>query len=149
MVTISFFFFPASYAGCPIRHFLFCIRHIWRIGNAAPLRPFCPNWIWTSALPRFFFALQALSKRRAFFVSFLQLYVGISIKTKLFRRFPPENLHISKKSSIFALDFKSVLFPVWSNRLWPYIPMSYNIPLHPATASPCNRLDLKSGFYKT
>ena len=26
----------------------------------------------------------------------------------------------------FALDFKSVLFPVWSNRLWPYIPMFYN-----------------------
>ena len=35
----------------------------------------------------------------------------------------------------FALDFKSVLFSVWSNRLWPYIQMSYNIPLHPAIAS--------------
>jgi len=78
-----------------------------------------------------------------------------------------QNLHISKKMRIFALDFKSVLFPVWSNRLWPYIPMSYNLPLHPATASipqpprkhpasprfahafapPRNRLDLKSRFY--
>ena len=43
----------------------------------------------------------------------------------------------------FALDFKSVLFPVWSKRLWPYIPMSYNIP-----PQSHNRLDLKSRFYK-
>lgn len=28
-------------------------------------------------------------------------------------------LHISKKMRTFALDFKSVLFPVWSNRLNP------------------------------
>ena len=49
-------------------------------------------------------------------------------------------LHISNIFCIFALDFKSVLFPVWSNRLWPYIPMSYNIPPRPTTASPHNRL---------
>ena len=35
----------------------------------------------------------------------------------------------------FASNLDSVLFPVWSNRLWPYISMSYNIPLRPATAS--------------
>ena len=50
-----------------------------------------------------------------------------------------QNLHISKKMRTFALDFKSVLFSVWSNRLWPYIPMSYNRPLRPATASTKNR----------
>ena len=50
-------------------------------------------------------------------------------------------LHISKKMRTFALDFKSVLFPVRSNRLWPYIPMSYNIPFRPITASPRNRLN--------
>ena len=50
-------------------------------------------------------------------------------------------LHISKKSSIFASNLDSVLFPVWSYRLWPYIQMSYNIPLRPATASPRNRLN--------
>ena len=44
-------------------------------------------------------------------------------------------LHISNIFCTFALDFKSVLFPDRSNRLWPCIPMSYNIPLHPATAS--------------
>jgi len=42
---------------------------------------------------------------------------------------------------IFAPDLESVLFPVWSNRLWPCIPMSYNIPFCPITASPRNRLN--------
>ena len=46
-----------------------------------------------------------------------------------------QNLHISNIFYIFALDFKSVLFTIWSNSLWPYIPMSYNLPLRPATAS--------------
>ena len=44
-------------------------------------------------------------------------------------------IRLSNATRIFALDFKSVLFPVWSNRLWPYIPMSYNRPLRPATTS--------------
>jgi len=63
----------------------------------------------------------------------------IGVKPQISSKYNFKNLrnylHISKKMRIFALDFKSVLFPVWSNRLWPYIPMSYNRPLRPATAS--------------
>ena len=69
----------------------------------------------------------------------------IGVKPQISSKYNFKNLrnylHISNIFCTFALDFKSVLFPDRSNRLWPYIPMSYNIPLHPATASPHNRLN--------
>ena len=71
----------------------------------------------------------------------------IGVKPQISSKYNFKNLrnylHISNIFCTFALDFKSVLFPVWSNRLWPYIPMSYNLP--PQSR---NRLDLKSRFYK-
>jgi len=45
----------------------------------------------------------------------------IGVKPQISSKYNFKNLrnylHISKKMRIFALDFKSVLFPVWSNRL--------------------------------
>lgn len=56
-------------------------------------------------------------------------------------------IRLSNATRTFAPDLDSVLFPVWSNRLWPCIPMSYNIPFCPITASPRNHLDQNRGFY--
>ena len=44
-------------------------------------------------------------KRRSPFASFLQLFASISIKTNLFRKFPPENLCISKILRTFAATY--------------------------------------------
>lgn len=69
----------------------------------------------------------------------------IGVKPQISSKYNFKNLrnylHISNIFCIFALDFKSVLFPDRSNRLWPCIPMSYNIPPRPTTASPHNRLN--------
>ena len=47
----------------------------------------------------------------------------IGVKPQISSKYNFKNLrnylHISKKMRTFALDFKSVLFPVWSNRLNP------------------------------
>ena len=91
--------------------------------------------------PLFYLSVDATTSNRVR-TKILEL---IGIKPQIFSKYNFKNLrnylHISKKSSTFALDFKSVLFPVWSNRLWPCIPMSYNIPPRPTTASPHNRLN--------
>ena len=85
--------------------------------------------------PLFYLSVDATTSNRVR-TKILEL---IGVKPQISSKYNFKNLrnylHISKFFCIFALDFKSVLFPVWSNRLWPCIPMSYNLPPRPTTAS--------------
>ena len=93
--------------------------------------------------PLFYLSVDATTSNRVR-TKILEL---IGVKPQISSKYNFKNLrnylHISNIFCTFALDFKSVLFPVWSNRLWPYIPMSYNIP-----PQSHNSLDIGSRFYK-